>query len=151
MRQLKTWAIVAFIALLASETGYALFYNFESGIKLGFLADPLMSFVYIGNYFGLIGAILWLGRMSPLSRKLTTFAFLVGVVSYFLQSWLSPSEVHISTLILTLFWAIGIATLFVFLSAFLQIIKKKYISAFECNFCRSYVLLTIVMILTYIK
>ena len=146
MRQLKTWAIVAFIALLASETGYALFYNFEGGIKLGFLADPLMSFVYIGNYFGLIGAILWLGRMSPLSRKLTTFAFLVGVVSYFLQSWLSPSEVHISTLILTLFWAIGIATLFVFLSAFLQIIKKKYISAFECDFCRSYVLLTIVMI-----
>ena len=146
MRQLKTWAIVAFVALLVSETSYALFYDSDGGIKLGFLADPLMLFVYIGNYLGLIGAILWLGRMSPLSNKVAAFAFLVGIASCFLQSWLSETEVHISTLILTLFWAIGIATFFAFLSTLLQIIKKRDVGVFARNFCRSYILLTIIMI-----
>ena len=146
MCKLKIWTTVAFIALIVSESSYALFYNFGAVLGPEIFAEPLMFFVYIGNYFGLIGAILWLGRMLPLSGKLTAFAFLVGVASCFLQSWLSASMVHISTLILALFWAIGIAALFVFLSTLSQIIKKKNLGTLERNFCRSYVLLTIIMI-----
>ena len=146
MCKLKIWTTVAFIALIVSESSYALFYNFGAVLGPEIFAEPLMFFVYIGNYFGLIGAILWLGRMLPLSGKLTAFAFLVGVASCFLQSWLSASMVHISTLILALFWAIGIAALFVFLSTLSQIIKKKNLGTLERDFCRSYVLLTIIMI-----
>ena len=146
MRQMRVWTIVVFFALLISEISYTLFYDFLADFSVGFSSDPLMFFVYIGNYFGLVGSILWLGRMSPLSKKLAVFAFLVGVLSCFLQSWFSGTGLHISILILTLFWAMGVASLFVFLSTLSQIIKKKNIDVFERNFCISYIMLTIIMI-----
>ena len=145
MRQLKLWAIVAFCTLVASEIGYAFFYGVGGGLSTDIFAGPLMVFVYGGSYFGLTGIILWLGKLSPLSNRLMVFALLVGVFSCILQSWLAEAAVQINIWVLTLFWAIGIATLLVFLAKGFRIIRQKNLDTFDRNFCKSYIFLTLIV------
>jgi len=145
MRQLKLWAIVAFCTLVASEIGYAFFYGVGGGLSTDIFADPLMVFVYGGSYFGLTGIILWLGKLSPLSNRLMVFALLVGVFSCILQSWLAEAAVQINIWVLTLFWAIGIAILLVFLAKGFRIIGQKNLDTFDRNFCKSYIFLTLIV------
>ena len=75
MCKLKIWTTVAFIALIVSESSYALFYNFGAVLGPEIFAEPLMFFCVYRQLFWLNWCHIVVGQDVATIRKINSVCF----------------------------------------------------------------------------
>lgn len=149
MRYLKFWAAIAILLQVGVSIESWMF--FHQGISWSFA-----SFVYpmgvalynIGVVFGFVGSILWLAGMTPLSNRVMLFALFIGYVSYWLQLAIAPVDYYAGSLLLIIFWAVGVASLIIFIAICCRrLIAKQPLDVKERNYVSHYSYLTVIIVM----
>ena len=129
MRYLKFWSIIAlFLGISVELTNGLFFHSSFAGFVNPFTESMPYAFNALGIYFGITGTILWVGGLTPLSNATMAFLLFIGYCSYWLQFFIDPLNAGMGTLLGTVLWPIGVASLlYYFIFVISRIFKFSYL------------------------